>query len=133
VVNFWLPEIPGVAENVSSTYNFEPKDLKTGVFTGLEVSYEPGQWAVWAGVVVMAIGLTLVFYVVHVRYWVVPVQDGRGNLALWIGGSANRNRDAFEQTFKRLVEQIEKQLKPNFAEAAEQLSASLPKTTTAGR
>jgi hypothetical protein len=81
----------------------------------------------------MAIGLTLVFYVVHVRYWVVPVQDGRGNLALWIGGSANRNRDAFEQTFKRLVEQIEKQLKPNFAEAAEQLSASLPKTTTAGR
>jgi cytochrome c biogenesis protein len=119
VVNFWLPEIPGVAENVSSAYNFEAKDLRTGVFTGLEVSYEPGQWAVWAGVVVMAIGLTLVFYVVHVRYWVVPVQDGRSNLALWIGGSANRNRDGFEQTFKRLVEQIEKELKPNFEDAAE--------------
>ena len=133
VVNFWLPEIPGIAENASSPYNLEPKDLKTGVFTGLEVSHEPGQWAVWAGVVLMAIGLTFVFYVIHVRYWVVPVQDARGNLALWIGGSANRNRDAFEQTFKRFVEQIEKELKPKFEEAAEKPAASLPKTTTAGR
>jgi len=133
VVNFWLPEIPGVAENASSPYNFEPKDLKTGVFTGLEVSHEPGQWAVWAGVVLMAIGLTFVFYVVHVRFWVVPVRDARGNLALWIGGSANRNRDAFEQTFKRFVEQVEKELKPKFEEAAEKPAASLPKITTARR
>jgi cytochrome c biogenesis protein len=133
VVNFWLPEIPGVAENASSPYNFEPKDLKMGVFTGLEVSHEPGQWAVWAGVVLMAIGLTFVFYVVHVRFWVVPVHDARGNLALWIGGSANRNRDSFEQTFKRFVEQVEKELKPKFEEAAEKPAASLPKTTTAGR
>jgi cytochrome c biogenesis protein len=133
VVNFWLPEIPGIAENPSSPYNFEPKDLTTGVFTGLEISHEPGQWAVWAGVLLMAVGLTFVFYVVHVRYWVVPVQDARGNLALWIGGSANRNRDAFEQTFKRFVEQIEKELKPKFEEAAEKPAAALPKTTTAGR
>ena len=133
VVNFWLPEIPGVAENASSPYNFEPKDLKTGVFTGLEVSHEPGQWAVWAGVAVMAIALTLVFYVVHVRYWVVPVQDTGGNLALWIGGCANRNRDAFELTFQRLLEQIEKELRPNFEEAAERPAASLPKTATAGK
>jgi cytochrome c biogenesis protein len=133
VVNYWLPEIPGVAENAASPYALEPKDLKTGVFTGLEVSHEPGQWAVWAGVVLMAIGLTFVFYVVHVRYWVVPVQDARGNFALWIGGTANRNRDAFEQTFKRFVEQVEKELKPKFEEAAEKPAASLPKTTTAGR
>jgi cytochrome c biogenesis protein len=132
-VNFWLPEIPGIAENSSSPYNFEPKDLKTGVFTGLEVSHEPGQWAVWAGVVLMAIGLTFVFYVVHVRYWVVPVQDARGNLALWIGGSANRNRDAFEQTFRKFVQQIEQELKPKFEEAAEKPAAELPKTTTVGR
>jgi len=131
-INVWFPEIPGVAENASSPYNFQPKDLKTAVFTGLEVSHEPGQWAVWAGVVLMAIGLTFVFYVVHVRYWVVPVQDAGGNLALWIGGSANRNRDAFEQSFKRYVEEVEKELKSKFVEAAEKPAASLPKTT-AGR
>jgi cytochrome c biogenesis protein len=130
-VNFWLPEIPGVAENQSSPYNFEPKDLKTGVFTGLEVSHEPGQWAVWAGVLLMAVGLTFVFYVVHVRYWVVPVQDASGKLILWIGGTANRNRDAFEHTFKQLVEQIQKELKPGSTAGDEKPAGSVPGTAAA--
>ena len=112
VVNVWLPEIPGIAENASSPYIFEPKDLKTGLYTGLEVSHEPGQWAVWAGVVLMAIGLTFVFYISHVRFWAVPVRDAQGRLALWMGGTANRNREAFELKFKELVEQIENELKP---------------------
>jgi cytochrome c biogenesis protein len=116
-VNVWLPEIPGISENASSPYNFEPKELKTAYFTGLEVSHEPGQWAVWAGVVLMAIGLTFVFYVVHVRYWVVPVRDGQGKVSLWIGGTANRNRDAFEQRFKTLMQEIEKELKAGFVAA----------------
>lgn len=109
-VNYWLPNISGIAENASSPYILEPKDLKTGVFTGLEVSHEPGQWSVWAGVVLMAIGLTFVFYVIHVRLWVVPVQSGNGSLVLWIGGAANRNRDAFEEKFKAIVEEIRTEL-----------------------
>src|SRR3954466_14210527 len=125
VINYWLPEISGVAENASSPYIFEPKDLKTGVFTGLEVSHEPGQWAVWAGVVLMAVGLTFVFYVVHMRLWVVPVQNGDGTLVLWIGGSANRNRDAFEEKFKVLVEELKKELKPVSVPAAETQATSI--------
>jgi len=123
--NYWLPEIPGIAENASSPYTFDPKDLKTGLFTGLQVSHEPGQWAVWGGVILMAIGLTFVFYVVHVRLWVVPVQGANGGLALWVGGSANRNRDAFEQTFKKVVEQIQKELKPEHVAAEETPAATI--------
>jgi cytochrome c biogenesis protein len=132
-VNVWLPEIPGIAENASSPYDFDPKDLKTGVFTGLEVSHEPGQWAVWAGVVLMAMGLTFVFYVVHMRFWVVTVQDASGKLSLWIGGTANRNRDAFEVKFKHVVEQIQRELKSGPAVEAEKPAALVHGTTTAGR
>jgi len=124
-VNVWLPEIPGIAENASSPYTFDPKDLKTGLYTGLQVSHEPGQWSVWAGVVVMAIGLTFVFYVVHMRFWVVPVVDPSGRMTLWIGGTANRNRDAFEHKFKKVVEQIEKELKPAVVGAAEKQPTSI--------
>ena len=123
-VNYWLPEIPGIDQNASSPYTFQPKDLKTGVFTGLEVSHEPGQWSVWGGVILMAIGLTFVFYVVHMRFWVVPVQDASGKLTLWIGGSANRNRDAFEMKFKKIVEEIQNELKPAVA-ATEKAVASV--------
>lgn len=125
VVNYWLPEIPGIAENASSPYTFDPKGLKTGLFTGLQVSHEPGQWAVWGGVILMAVGLTFVFYVVHTRLWVVPVQDANGRLALWVGGSANRNRDAFEQTFKKVVEQIQNELKTEHVATEEKPAATI--------
>ena len=137
-LNVWLPSMPGIDENASSPYNFEPKDLKTGIYTGLQVSHEPGQWAVWAGVVLMAIGLTFVFYVVHMRFWVVPVRDAQGRAMLWVGGTANRNRDAFELKFKSVVEQIQKELKTGMAASAQPQSESISetkisRTTIAGR
>jgi len=124
-VNYWLPEIPEIAENAASPYTLVPKDLKTEVFTGLQVSHEPGQWAVWAGVVLMAVGLTFVFYISHIRLWAVPVRDAEGRMALWVGGTANRNRDAFELKFKQWVEQIQKELEPQAAASAEPHAASI--------
>jgi cytochrome c biogenesis protein len=122
-INYWLPALEGFAENDRSPYQFEPVDLKMGYFTGLEVSHEPGQWAVWTGVVLMGIGLTLVFYVSHVRVWVVPVRNAKGRLELWFGGTANRNRDAFEEMFRELTTKIEARLT---AASEEHSAAELP-------
>ena len=124
-VNFWLPAIPGFAENATSPYQFEAKDLKMGYFTGLEVSHEPGQWAVWAGVVLMGLGLGVVFYMVHMRFWIVPVCDARGQLVLWVGGAANKNKEAFEHRFCKLVEEIKKELRTRPEPSAPAHAASL--------
>ena len=110
-VNVWLPPIEGFEHNADSPYMFQGKDVQMGHYTGLEVSHEPGQWSVWAGVLVMGLGLIVVFYFVHIRIWVVPVRDGRGQLALWVGGTANKNRDVFEQRFGKLVKEIESEMK----------------------
>jgi len=60
----------------------------------------------------MGVGLVFAFYLVHSRLWVVPMRDSKtGKLTLWIGGSANRNRDAFEYHFNDLVIAIENELK----------------------
>jgi cytochrome c biogenesis protein len=112
VVNVWLPPIPGFEENASSPYQFEAKDLKMGYFTGLQVSHEPGQWAVWGGVLLMGLGLFVVFYLVHMRVWIVPVRNAQGQLLLWIGGAANKNKDVFDEKFRKLVSEIEAQVKP---------------------
>ena len=127
--NVWLPPMNGVGDNAKAPFQFEPKDLKLGHFTGLQVSHEPGQWAVWGGVLLMGVGLTFVFYVVHVRFWAVPVRDPKtGKFALWIGGSANRNRDAFEQRFNDLVAKVETELK-----SIHKTSSSEQVETAAGR
>jgi ResB-like family protein len=61
--------------------------------------------------VLMGIGLTFVFYVAHTRFWAVPVRNASGVLTLWVGGTVNRNRDAFQEKFRDVTEQIEVELK----------------------
>jgi cytochrome c biogenesis protein len=110
-VNVWLPPFPDMDQSASSPYAFEGKDVQMAYFTGLEVSHEPGQWSVWAGVLLMGLGLAVVFYLVHTRVWAAPVRDARGQLMLWIGGTANKNKDAFEQRFRELAREIESEVK----------------------
>jgi len=109
----WFPPLDEVADNSKAPYQLQATDLKMGHFTGLQVSHEPGQWGVWSGVVLLGVGLAFVFYVVHMRFWAIPVCHPKtGKYSLWIGGSANRNRDAFEQRFNDLVALVEEELKP---------------------
>jgi cytochrome c biogenesis protein ResB len=58
----------------------------------------------------MGIGLTVAFYLVHARIWVVPLRDTRGQLTLWFGGACNKNREAFQQKFDVFATRLEKEL-----------------------
>ncbi len=107
----WLPEIEGFAHNSESPYAFAPLNLTMAHYTGLQVSHEPGQWGVWAGCLLMTLGLGMAFYLVHMRVWAVPVTEGKGGLMLWIGGAANKNREAFQDKFAEIVEKIQAELK----------------------
>ena len=107
----WLfPKMPQFDRSNAAGYDFALTSLVPQFYTGLEVSYEPGQWGVWAGVILMGVALALVFYFVHIRFWAVPVDDGRGRLVLWVGASASKNRDEVEERFNRLVAKIEQNL-----------------------
>jgi cytochrome c biogenesis protein len=108
----WIfPQFPNVSHDSKSPYNFKFRDLRMGYFTGLQVSHEPGQWLVWAGCLVMALGLFTAFYLVHMRFWAMVVRDEHGRPALWVGGACNKNRAAFELRFRKLVEEVQTELK----------------------
>jgi hypothetical protein len=66
------------------------------------------------------------------RFWVVPVVDARGRTALWVGGTANRNRDAFEHKFKNVVKEIQKELKPEIVASARAAAESISATSLSG-
>ena len=112
-VNVWLPEIPGIAENASSPYTFDPKDLKTGTLhraAGLARTRPVG--GVGGS---RADGHRPDVCFLRRSYALLGcsrARCARPYACLWIGGTANRNRDAFELKFKNVVEQIQKELKP---------------------
>jgi cytochrome c biogenesis protein len=122
----WLPQPAGVPGNSGLPWSFQVTDFKVGHSSVLDVSHEPGQWGVWCGVILMGIGLAFAFYLVHMRLWVVAIRDPKtGKPSLWIGGSANRSRDKFEEHFNDLVASIESELKPltsSFPEGASRFS-----------
>jgi cytochrome c biogenesis protein len=86
-------------------------------YTGLEVSHQPGQFGVWAGVVVMAFGLIIAFYTQHTRVWAVIIESESGK-QLWVGGTTNKNRDRFQTKFEKIKAELAKELNTN-APAAE--------------
>jgi len=107
----WMfPAYNPAAQGEYTKYKFEFGEMKMGYYTGLEVSHEPGQWMVWAGCLLMGFGLFVAFYLVHMRIWITAVLNPRGNLVLWVGGQANKNRDRFEQKFNEVVDNIRTEL-----------------------
>jgi cytochrome c biogenesis protein len=79
-------------------------------YTGLQVSYEPGQWGIWAGTIVLAIGLCMAFYFLHMRFWALPITDDKGGLVLWVGAAASKNKEVAAERFRELTAEIEQEL-----------------------
>jgi cytochrome c biogenesis protein len=91
-------------------YEFALKGATWAQFTGLEVSHHPGQFGVWIGVVLMAIGLVIAFYTQHSRIWAAVAEDGQGGKLLWVGGTTNKNRDRFQAKFEQIKAALREQL-----------------------
>jgi cytochrome c biogenesis protein len=111
----WLmPAYQNTTADQKAPYTFSLRDDVTAMqmqhYTGLEISHEPGQWGIWAGVLLMGCGLGVAFYMVHIRFWIMPVENKDGQLVLWIGGSANKNKDRFEEKYLELVAAIRQEL-----------------------
>jgi cytochrome c biogenesis protein len=94
-----------------SEYILALTGARLAAFTGLQVSYQPGNYLVWAGCLVMLAGLVVAFYLIHMRFWAVAVHDEKKGLVLWIGGACNKNKERFEERFKQVVESIEKEVR----------------------
>jgi cytochrome c biogenesis protein len=136
VTKVWLfPAQGAVFGGENLNYQFKnpalTQDIAWVAVTGLEVSREPGQWLVWAGVLLMSAGLGVAFYMVHMRLWIVAIPDTRGKLVLWIGGQANKNRDRFEQKFGDVVEAIRTELE-NASLTPQSAREEQPELTLAG-
>ena len=122
----WLFPEAQQAKN-ESPYEFAITGAKLANFTGLAVSHEPGQWAVWAGCVLMGFGLLLAFYTYHTRWWAQVVADGQGGLTLWVGAAASKQREAFDQRFRDVADEVAKQLNETAALATPTLVATAGK------
>jgi cytochrome c biogenesis protein len=75
-------------------------------YTGLQVARDPGVPIIWAGCVLITLGLMVSFFISHRRVW-VRVSPGERGVTVSLAGNASRNRVSFETWFKGLCEDIQ--------------------------
>ena len=87
-------------------YKFAIMNYRGPYYTGLQVTYDPGVWVVWFGCTVMVLGILIAFFTYHKRVWVRLAPADKGQIAVTVAGSSNKNRHAFEGEFARLLEKL---------------------------
>ena len=76
-------------------------------YTGLQVNKDPGVWIVYSGFILLCFGPLIAFFGSHRKVW-ARIVERKGQAAVQIGGSANRNRLGFERDFNAIVSEISK-------------------------
>jgi len=94
---FWLLK---VRPKIVDGYQFTLKEVTQREYTGLQVTRDPGVWAVWVGCILLVWGLMVAFFSSHQRMWVlIP----KGKATVVVSGTANKNRMAFERRFRKTI------------------------------
>lgn len=96
---FWVDlGQPVTIKRKNTSYSFL---LNERYATGLQVSKDPGVWGVYAGCILLLLGLLVAFFMSHRRLWVnVVSEDNRTRIM--IGGQSNKNKVGFANHFKEL-------------------------------
>jgi len=75
------------------------------LYTGLQVTRDPGVWIVWVGCTVLILGICLAFFSSHRRIWLRVEKHDKYCTAV-LAGTSTKNRHAFSGEFSRLYEYL---------------------------
>lgn len=87
-------------------YYLQLSEFKQVQASGLQISKSPGKNVVYAGSLMLVVGVFLLFYVAHRRVWLWVKPDGRGSRYL-LAGTSNRHALEFERHFAALSARLE--------------------------
>ncbi|PLX40449.1 MAG: hypothetical protein C0608_09100 [Deltaproteobacteria bacterium] len=74
-------------------------------YTGLQVAKDPGVPIVWAGCILITIGLLASFFLSHKRVW-ARISESGGKVTVAFKGNASRNRISFSKWFEDFIEEV---------------------------
>jgi cytochrome c biogenesis protein len=103
-VELWLlVDHPEYDRHRGGNYYLRVKDLKMKKYTGLQVNNDPGEILVWLGSMLLIAGIMIAFFLSHKKLWISLRTDKKGKSELKIGGTANKNRDAFAREMEQII------------------------------
>ncbi len=95
--------IPNFPHSKSTDYKFTLTSINAKKkYTGLQVAWDPGVPVVWAGCIILILGIIIIFSVPHHRLWVTITNGGKYQ-TINIIGSTNKNKPSFQTIFLKFI------------------------------
>ena len=106
-VDLWILQgRPDLDRQRKDSVVFSFGGLTSKMYTGLQVAKDPGVNVVWLGCLLLTAGMMCSFFASHRRIWIRLSDGPHGKVEVTAGGSANRNKPAFEKTFAAILSEI---------------------------
>ncbi|MFQ6037320.1 MAG: cytochrome c biogenesis protein ResB [Candidatus Aminicenantales bacterium] len=97
-----FPDFSRIHSSMETDLNFELKDFEASQYSGIQVSRDPGVNLIWAGCIVLMIGLLVAFFWPPNEIRMV-LQEERGRTDVTAGGVATKNKEGFAAEFHRIM------------------------------
>lgn len=112
VESFWVfTKFPDLKMGRRTTpYHIKISFPESKMYTGLQVSRDPGIPLVWTGGILLSLGIMLVFFTYHRRYFVIIEKPKKGKLTVGLAAKSHKNRLALEQEFSYFLQKIEREV-----------------------
>jgi len=98
---------------------FRLKAAELKYITVLQVTRDPGVPLVWAGCLLLLVGLAACCGLSHQRIWVL-LRPVAGGTEIWLGGRAHRQQQQFADRFANLRQRLQEGLPQALAERQEE-------------
>jgi len=86
-------------------FTFELYEMSSVTYTGLQVARDPGVPFVFAGFIMIIIGLFLTFFTSHRRFW-IRISDEKGDVKVSLAGTSHKNPVGMERALDVLLSRL---------------------------
>lgn len=97
-----FPDFARIHSEKETDYVLEFKDLEAAQYSGIQLAKDPGVNLIWAGCILLMLGLSLAFYW-PTREIRVILEESQGKTEVVAGGIASKNRDTFQAEFEKIM------------------------------
>ncbi len=100
-----FPDFSQMHSEREHEFTFELKDIDSAPYSGIEMARDPGVNFIWAGCILLTLGLFAAFFwpPAEIRMALVRDQD---RTQVTVGGIAAKNKDALQEEFDRITASI---------------------------